>query len=221
MINQPPQFPRYEMKPKGLPALAWMGIGCVGIIFIVIVCAMLAGFWGYHKIKTYANMPGKTGAELVIRMNQDLEKVSENDTIGEMTLRVKSTGKLITLKYDDLAQGHFPQFVKGDLAKVPSWVPHYPAAADEAAAMQSENANQVSGVLTFTSSDSAEAIKKFYEEEASKRGFSHWCRSGSFNISGTENLSLECSGGKHAVSISVAGKSGGLLNVLVGYTEKK
>lgn len=220
MMNQPPQFPRYEVKPKGLPALAWMGIGCAGIIFIGIVCVMLAGFWGYGKMKTFASMPGKTGAELVIRMNHDLEKISENDVTREMTLRVKSTGKLITLKYDDLARGHFPQFVKGDLAKVPSWVPHYPAAADEAAAMQLEDANQVSGVLTFTTSDSIVAIKKFYEEEAGKLGFGDR-RSSCLNIGGTENLSLECSGGKRAVSVSVAGKSGGLLNVLVGYTEKK
>jgi hypothetical protein len=220
MNQSAPQIPGNEMKKKGLPTLAWFGIGCGGIVLIGIVCVVLAGYWGFNKFKTATANPGKTGAELVLQMSGDLEKVSENDATGEMTVRVKSTNEKITLKYDDLAKGQFPQFVKGDLANVPSWVPHYPAAIDEVSALQSDDASKVSGVITFTIPDSTETIKKFYEEEAAKLSLdSSFSSSVSYN--GTDKFNVKYSREKRTMTISVLGKSGGPLNVLVAYTEKK
>ena len=225
-MSQPPhsQIPGSEVKKKGMPALAWVGIGCGGIVLIGIVCVVLAGVWGYNKAKEVTkeltSNPGKRGAELLVGMNEDLQKVSENDAAGEMTIRLKSTGEERTLKYDDIANGRFTQFVKGDLAKVPSWVPRYPGAVDEASAMQSENARKVSGVITFATRDSTETIQKFYEDEAGKLSLGS-SSSSSLNLNKTAMLNIEFKGGKRVMNISASGESGGLLNVLVAYAEEK
>ena len=217
------------MKKKGLPTLAWVGIGCGGVLLIGIVCVVLAVGWGVRKAKEFGANPGKAAAEMVVSASKDLEKVSENDATGEMTIRVKSSGEQVTLKYDDLAKGRFTvkdkdgkvtQFGQGDLANVPSWVPRYPGGSDEASVMQSEDSRELSGMVTFTTSDSTEAIKKFYEDEAGKLSLGS-SSSSSMNLNGSDTLSIDFKGDKRGLSVNVFGKSGEPLNAQVVYTEKK
>lgn len=217
------------MKKKGMPALAWVGIGCGGIILIGIVCVALAVGWGVKKAKEFAANPGKAAAEMMVSTNKELEKVSENDATGEMTIRVKSTGEQITLKYDEIATGSFSvkdkdgkvtRFGQGDLGKVLAWVPRYPGASGEASVMQSDDSRESAGMLTFTTSDSTDDLKKFYEDEAFKLSLSS-SSSSSMNLNGSDTLNLDFKGGKRGLTITVFGKSGGTLNVQVLYTEKK
>jgi len=217
------------VKKKGMPTLAWVGIGCGGIILIGIVCVVLAVGWGVRKAKEFGANPGKVSAELMVSASKDLEKVSENDATGEMTIRVKSTGEQITLKYDDLAKGRFSvkdkdgkvsEFGKGDLAKVPAWVPRYPGASDEALVMDSEDVTSLTGMLTFTTTASTEAVKKFYEDEAEKLGLSS-SSSSSMNLNGTDTLSVVFKKGKQGITLNAFGKSGEPLNVQVVYNESK
>jgi hypothetical protein len=220
MSQSAPQIPGNEIKKKGLSTLAWVGMGCGGIVLIGIVCVALVGYWGYSKFQSVTTGLGKKRAELVLQMSSDLEKVSENEATGEMTVRVKSTNEQITMKYDDLVKGQFPKFAKGDLAKVPSWVPRYPAAMDEASALQSDDASKVSGVITFTIADSTKTIENFYDEETRKLSLDRSVSS-SISVNGTDNLNMEYHGGNRSMTISVSGKSGEPRNVLVAYTEKK
>jgi len=225
----PPQIPGTEAKKKGMPTLAWVGIGCGGIILIGIVCVVIAVGWGVKKAKEFTANPGKAAAEMMVVANKDLEKVADNDATGEMTIRVKSTGEQVTLKYDDLAKGRFTvkdkdgnvsQFGQGDLDKVLSWVPRYVGATDEASVMQSEDSRETSGILTFTTSDSTDEIGKFYEDEAAKISLTSSNRS-SMNLNGNDTLSMEFKGGKCNLTVTVFGKSGSPLNVQVVYSEKK
>lgn len=234
-MSQPPhsQIPGSEVKKKGMPALAWVGIGCGGIVLIGIVCVVLAGFWGFRKVKEVAkeltSNPGKSSAEFVVASNKDLEKVSENDETGEMTIRIKSSGQQLTLKYDDLAKGrvmvkdkdgNVTQLGLGDLERVPAWLPRYPGAKEEASLMQSEDAKQMTGMLSFTTTDTVEDVRKFYEYEARKLTFNS-SGSRSMNFNGTETINLKFEAGTREMTVDIYGKSGEPLGVKVLYVERK
>ena len=230
-MSQPPapQIPGTEVKKKGMPALAWVGIGCGGIILIGIVCVVLGGAWLFKRGKAIMANPGKASAEFVVASNKDFEKVSENDETGEMTIRIKSSGQQVTLKYDDLAKGRImvkdkdgnvTQLGLGDLGRVPAWVPRYPGASEEASLMQAEDAAQISGMLTFATTATAEDVRKFYEDEAGKLSLES-SSSSAMNLNGVDTINLHFSGGRRTMTVDVFGKSGEPLGVKVLYTEKK
>lgn len=209
--------------------MAWVGIGCGGIVILGIVGVVLLGGFIFNKAKDALKNPGKASAELMVRANKDLEKVSENDATGEMTVRVKSTGEQITLKYDDLAKGKFTikdkdgkvvEFGGGDLSKVPSWVPRYPGVTDETLPMAAEEPSQLTGMLSFTTKDPLEDVKTFYKAEADKLSLSSSSDS-SFEVNGEKNLALHFEGGKREITVNAFGKSGAPLNIQVFYVEKK
>ncbi len=227
-MSQPPspQIPGSAPKKKGLPTLAWVGIGCGGIVIICIIAAVLAGGFLFKVAKSALANPGKSSAEFVVAGNKDLTKVSENDDNGEMTVRVKSTGEQLTLKYDDLAKGRIlvkdkdgnvAPLSQGDLAKVPAWVPRYPGITDEVSLSQSEDAS--SGMLAFTTNDSAEAIKKFYSDEADKISLNS-STSTSVNLGDANKLNLTFGSGPRALKVDAFNKSGEPLSVKVLYSGK-
>ena len=216
-------------EKKGMPVIAWVGIGCGGLILLAIIGMIAVGGMFYRVAKKVMDNPAKASAEFALRANKDLEKVAENDQSGEMTFRVKSTGEEVTLKYDDLAKGRFTvkdkdgkvtQLGMGDVSKIPAWVPRYPGATDETSAMQSEDSTQVAGMMTFTTKDPADDIEKSFNDQTAKISLTSSNRS-SMDIQGTRTLSLQYSGGKRELTVTAYGKSGEPTTVQVIYTEKK
>ncbi len=105
-----PAAPELPPSPKkGLPTLAWVGIGCGGVLVFAAVVLLLIGILVTKKVREFAaemdNDPVRAGAELVVRFNPDLEIVGEDKTNGTLTLRTKSTGEQVTLSYADVAEG--------------------------------------------------------------------------------------------------------------------
>ncbi len=94
---------------KGLPVLAWIGIGC-GALLLLGLCAMVSGGWYLgHKVKKFAaeaeKNPQRTAAKLMIRMNPDLDLVSTDDDAKTITFRNKKNGEETTLSFDEAANG--------------------------------------------------------------------------------------------------------------------
>ncbi len=106
--SSPPPLPGSK---KGLSALAWVGIGCGGLLLVALVILITAVLFFSYKAVEYARKveenPAKTAAELFIKVNPDVELVSVDDQAGTMTLRIKETGKVATVTYADIAQGKF------------------------------------------------------------------------------------------------------------------
>lgn len=104
----PPAAP----KKKGLPALAWIGIGCGGILLIGLLAMAAFVSWGAHKVKTFAekseNDPSYAAmkvAEIAIKANPDYELVSEDEDAHTFTVREKKTGKETTVNLSDIQNG--------------------------------------------------------------------------------------------------------------------
>lgn len=107
---QPPVPP----KKKGLPALAWVGIGCGVIVLLVVIGLVALGGYAVHKVKQagfdpelWKKNPAAAAAKIVTTMNPDVEVVSTDNDSQTITLRNKKTGKTITVDLQDVKNGNF------------------------------------------------------------------------------------------------------------------
>jgi hypothetical protein len=128
MNDGPPPLHQVPQK-KGLPPLAWAGIGCAGILAIaVILMSLLVTRCGMSIAKSLKEHPAKDAATAVAGEFPELEIASENTETGATTLRLKSSGSEAITTYDDIAHGRVSfvdssgnpaSIFKGDLSKLP------------------------------------------------------------------------------------------------------
>lgn len=178
-----PAPPPYAAPPpprKGLPALAWAGIGCGGLVIVCLVAgALLMVRLGKTAMSVLNAHPAQDAVETLVEKLPDYEKVSEDTEKGSITLRSKVTGESIATDYDSLvmgrtkvkdAAGALVPIAGGDLTKIPPWVPRYAGATGELMLVQRDDASETSGVFSFTSNDAPNLVTDFYGAEAGKLG---------------------------------------------------
>jgi hypothetical protein len=104
----PPPPPGYPQAPKkGLSPLAWIGIGC-GVILVLGVIALGAiGFFVKKKVDEVSKNPTMAAAEVMVRMNPDLELVSKDEAHNTLTIKDKKTGEVTTFSAEDAKNGNF------------------------------------------------------------------------------------------------------------------
>ena len=221
----PPAIP----EKKGIPPLGWVGIGCGTLIVIaVVILTMLVG-WCKRTVGDLADFqknPEKAAAELMVKMNPDVEKISEDDSRGEMTIRTKD-GKEMTLRYKDLSEGRFSytdaegnsgQFGAANLSNVPAWVPRVPSTKVVMMSMLNSNSGKVSGLYSATSTDTADVLDEFFKAEAAKLNFTESSRT-TLGANGVETRNLSYAGDGRKLNIILTGKPGEDVQVNVGYEE--
>jgi hypothetical protein len=104
-----PAAPGAPATKKGTSALVWILAGCGGLI--VVLGLIFAGltYWGFHKVKGYAELakknPALAAAKLMVAANPNVEIVSEDDNAGTITVRDKKTGEEITMNAEDIKNG--------------------------------------------------------------------------------------------------------------------
>jgi hypothetical protein len=136
--------PAYPPQKKGLSGLAWLGIGCGGMIALLVVLGMLVGVLFGPKIKEVAprlatflesaeqkiapqvgtalenvqQNPARAAASLMISAGQGkFEMSGEDDANKRYTVRDKKSGALFTIYWD--AQANTVKSVKGDFSAIP------------------------------------------------------------------------------------------------------
>ena len=119
----PPPDPRSAPAKKSLSPLAWVAIGCGGIVVVGFV-VLLLGVFIFQKGKAMVedatgsgsvaeflqdmqDNPAKATAETMIRMNPELDPVATDDEAGTITFRNNRTGEEATLNFEDIAEGRF------------------------------------------------------------------------------------------------------------------
>ena len=116
-METPPLTP----QKKGLGALAWIGIGCGGIVVLgiigVVVFTMLFG----GKIKQFAEdaqkNPTRATASVMVTTGQ-FEMVAEDDANKRYTVKEKKSGGLTTIYWSE--KDHAPKTVPGDFTAIPA-----------------------------------------------------------------------------------------------------
>lgn len=108
-----PQAPDTQPQPqkKKLGPLAWVLIGCLGIVILVGGAMLVGGFFVAKKVKDvaadYKENPARAAAEMVVRVNPDLELVESDDEAQTMTIRNKETGEVFTADWSAIKEGKF------------------------------------------------------------------------------------------------------------------
>lgn len=96
-------------QKKGIGTLAWVAIGCGVLILISFVAMSAIGWFASKKIKEVAGdfeaNPAKAAAEVIVKMNPDLEMVESDDAEGTITVRQQSTGEIATFDYSQIKEG--------------------------------------------------------------------------------------------------------------------
>lgn len=232
-MNTPPPMPASagDRPPgkKGLPPLAWWGIGCGGLLLVAIVGLSFVVGWAWRKFdavnREMRENPSKAAAEAVVRMNPDHVQVSEDDEAGEMTIRNVKTGETKTLDYDDLARGRFEPETRveaggaPDLSQLPAWVPAYPKMTTVDSFYFQGSGPDSQGVLVFTTADSPEDVGAFY---TTAMGSTTAQGSGSLNVNGATQVTRSFS--DPGIDLEVTAKqsaTGAATRVQVEFTGSK
>lgn len=124
MDTQPPE------KKKGLGPLAWLGIGCGGIIVLCIIGVVaFTAFFG-KDLKQWAeeaqtNPTRATVSAMVKVPGSPLELAAEDDVNKRYTVRDKNTGALTTIYWNEKTKK--PETVSGDFSAIPKDVSVAPA----------------------------------------------------------------------------------------------
>lgn len=96
-------------QKKGLGPLAWIAIGCGGLIVIGVLVMGGLTWWGYSKAKEVAgdfkSNPGLAAARMAIRVNPDLEEVAVDQDAGTITVRNTKTGEEFTVDWSEVKDG--------------------------------------------------------------------------------------------------------------------
>jgi hypothetical protein len=112
--------PNLPEKKKGLGLLAWLGIGCGGIIVLCIIGVVaFTAFFG-KDLKQWAEEaqtnPTRATAITMTKV-PGLEMVAEDNVNKRYTIREKKTGALTTIYWDEKSKS--PQTIQGDFSAIP------------------------------------------------------------------------------------------------------
>lgn len=95
-------------EKKGLSPWAWVAIGCGGMIVVFFIVISLGGMFFAKKVgdmaEDFQENPA-AAAEMLIKMNPDLELVESDRDEGTLTIRDKDSGEVITVNYEDIQEG--------------------------------------------------------------------------------------------------------------------
>ncbi len=206
----PPNIPPQGAAPAAKKTSIWVWIlgGVVLFLFAIMLTCGVGSYMLYRGVKHAVSSagfdsdlmqknPGLAMAKMVTAMNPDYETVKSNDREGTIVVREKSTGKVMTMKFDPQTKkmvitnddgkqasvtldnnGITAQSADGTVKfgsaagnNVPSWVPVYPGSSP-AGTMSSTNADGAQNTFTFKSKDSASKIIAYYSDALKTAGFS-------------------------------------------------
>lgn len=218
MITEPPPNPPLNPHPsaepprRGLSPLAWVGIGCGGLLLVGAIVGGIAITWSIRKAKEVVGdlnefaqemerNPAKAAAELVVKVNPNLELVESDEAAGTMTIREKSTGKVATFSFDEISEGTFrfetpegefeiqspeggegairvttPEgettFGAGSMEQVPAWVALPEGAGSVTPLVHSTEGGNLSGSLRVKSDQRLEDLFNAYVPALEDAGYS-------------------------------------------------
>ena len=85
-----------------------MAIGCGGLLVVCAIVVSVSGYFVAKKVGDFAEdfqENPEAAAEMLIKMNPDLELVDSDRDAGTITIREKDSGEVITVNYADIEKG--------------------------------------------------------------------------------------------------------------------
>ena len=222
-------------KKKGFSPLAWVLIGCVGLIIVFAIVVFAGGLFVTKKaaefIEESQDNPAKAIAEMVIKMNPDLEFIESDD---ETVTFEDEKGERIKMNFEDIQNGKFsietedgetsditfgPDGISGtgtgkdgeetdfaifggaDTSNVPVEV-KFPGADEFAATMTQRSESQASGMITFTTDASIDEVIEWQSGSLGE------CKVNRMDFSGNQIANLDC--GPNSATLQFVAQDGKL-----------
>jgi hypothetical protein len=204
MSTVPPPMP--GAPPKKTSPLVWILGGVAVLMCGVMMMCGVGAFFAYRAVKSAGfdpelmqRNPGLAITKMAVALHPDFEVLSSNDRTGKISMREKSTGKIMVFKFDpdkktlvmtgddgkqvtinasgDGKDGSLTvesadssmKFGTGP-SKAPAWVPVYPGSTP-VGAFSSQNAEADSNSFTFKTTDSPAKVVAYYQEQLKAGGF--------------------------------------------------
>lgn len=202
-----PSAPAASAAPRKTSPLIWILAIVVGLFVLTGIAIVGAGIFVVHKAKQAGldpelmrSNPGLATAKLLAATNPDLQVVSVNEGDGRITVRQKSTGKTMTVTFDQMKQGKITFREEGqdavtleahgdgqagglqmksgsesltigaNNATLPAWIPAYP----NAKAQSNFSMNGKDGTAAsfqFETKDAIKDVLAFYDRGLKNNGF--------------------------------------------------
>jgi hypothetical protein len=258
-----PQATPVQAAPNAAPAvprktspIVWILVAVLGLFVLGGIAVVGGGLFLVHKAKQAGldselmrNNPGLAMAKLLAATNPDLEVVSTDDSRGRITIRQRSTGKTMTVNFDEMKRGKLTfkedgkdavtleshgdgstgslQMKSGseslnigaNQATLPAWVPAYPN-SKPVSTFSLSGKEGTSASFQFQTPDAPKDVVAFYERELKQTGFR--INATTTSDSGTSSgglVSGDDSANKRTVLVTVGNDNKGT-NVSVTYSQK-
>ncbi len=203
MSTAPPPMPQGPGAPaKKTSPLVWILGGIAVLMCGVMLMCGVGAFVAYRAVKSAGfdpdlmqRNPGLALTKMAAALHPDLEVVSTNDRTGKITMREKSTGKIMTFKFDPdkktlvvtddegkevkiTSSGDGATISSGDgtlkygagSEKAPDWVPVYPGAST-VGTFSAQNNDGSQNTFTFKTKDASSKVVAFYQDQLKAAGF--------------------------------------------------
>jgi hypothetical protein len=248
--NMSSPMPPEAQPQKKTSIWVWILGGLAVFFFLILATCGVAAYMGMRMIKSAGfdselmqKNPGLAMAKMVSAMNPDFETVKNNDREGTITVREKSTGKVMTLKFDPgtkkmvivtddgkqssvtigengvsatSSDGSSVKFGQAVGNTAPSWVPVYPGSSPQGT-MSSTSAEGSQNTFTFKSKDPAAKIIGYYSDQLKAAGFAI-----NMTTNTTEGGMVQATneGKKQTISVIVGSSSDGTETAITAIEKK-
>jgi hypothetical protein len=193
--------------PRKTSLIVWILVAVLGLFVLGGIAVVGGGLFLVHKAKQAGldpelmrNNPGLAAAKLLAATNPDLEVVSHDDRRGLITIRQRSTGKTMTVNFDDIQRGKLTfredgkdavtleahgngdtgslQMKSGsesltigaNQATLPAWIPVYPNSKPQSN-FSINSKEGTSASFRFQTQDAPKDVVAFYERGLKQTGF--------------------------------------------------
>jgi nitrate reductase NapE component len=168
--------------------IVWVLVIVLGLFVLAGVAVVGAGWFVARTVQKAGldpelmrRNPALAVSKLIANLNPDLEVLHVNEGKGVITVKEKSTGRVVTLNFDDIKQGRIVVHEEGEgktasvefgasAGKVPSWVPVFPGAKVEGT-FAVNTAEGQGGSFAYKTSESAAKVMEFYQGALTGAGF--------------------------------------------------
>lgn len=237
----PPPLPASQPVKKS-NALMWILLCVGGLVFMIALAIGVSSYFVYRTVKKAGfdpelmrNNPGLALARMATSLNPDTEVVSTDNAAGTIVVRERSTGKIVTMKFDPNKKTMVVVGDDGKEAKItasgdsengrvevqgpdgtvtfgatsgnsgPAWLPVYPGSAPSGT-ISSQTPEGSENTYAFKTADAPSKVLSYFQDQLKSEGFTV-----NLAASGEQGgmLQAEHSGKKRNVVVTVGSSSEG------------